>query len=180
MTGRPTVEIYFVRAVAEQDLRHIGRQDIRQIFKKLTLLETDVHAGMPLGGELTGFRKLVVGRNPYRIVYRVRDEGRAIEVCEIWAVGHRRNDEVYAAATRRVQAAAAARPDLVGLADLMASIVDLDRSASPAPTLPSSDPVPEWLYKQLVHTAGLEPHEIAAMTGEEAFAAWNEWMSRPR
>lgn len=177
----PTVaEIYLVRAVAEDDLRHISRQDIPLIFKKLSLLETNVHAGAPLGGELTGFRKLVVGRNTYRIVYRVRDDGKVIDVCEIWAVGHRRNEEVYVAATRRVEAAAGVRPDLLSLAELMASIVELDTSGVNRPVQPQTDPVPEWLYKKLVHTAGMPPHEVAAMTGEQAFASWNEWMSRPR
>jgi len=76
-----------LRSVAEQDLRRIGRHDIPLIFKKLALLETDVRAGTPLAGESHGFRKLVVGRNTYRVAYRERDDGSAIEVCEIWAIG---------------------------------------------------------------------------------------------
>jgi mRNA interferase RelE/StbE len=171
-------EIYFIRAVVEDDLRHIGRPDIPAIFKKLTLLETDVHAGPPLGGDLTGFRRLVVGRNTYRIVYRIRDA--VIEVCEVWAVGQRRNDEVYTEATRRVRMAADARPELLSLAELMATIAGMDSSVLSRPATPAPDPVPEWLYKQLVHTAGLAPHDVAAMTGEEAFAAWNAWMTRTR
>lgn len=173
------VEIYVVRAVAEEDLRHIGRQDIPRVFKKLALLETDAHAGYPLGGELTGFRKLVVGRSTYRIVYRVRDDRKSVEVCEIWAVRHRRNAEAYAEATRRVRRAAATRPDLLSLAELMTTVDRLDADVGPAEP-PPADPVPDWLFKQLVHTAGVPPQDVAAMTGEEAFAHWNAWMSRPR
>lgn len=172
-------DVYFVRQVIEEDLRHVGRHDIPHIFKKLALLESDPHAGMPLGRELTTFRKLVVGRNTYRIVYRLREGGATIEVCEIWAIGHRRNDEVYAEATRRVQQAASGRPELISLAEAMTAVRQLSTRLTGEPVEPP-DPVPEWLYRQLVHTAGMPPHEVAAMTGEKAFAAWNEWMARPR
>lgn len=58
-------------------------------LKKLMLLETDVLAGMPLGGERTGFRKLVVGRHTYRIVYGVHESGKVVamtreEAFEAW------------------------------------------------------------------------------------------------
>ncbi|MGH8775670.1 MAG: type II toxin-antitoxin system RelE family toxin [Jiangellaceae bacterium] len=174
------VEIYVVRAVAEDDLRHIGRPDIRLIFKKIALLETDVHAGQPLGGELTGFRKLVVGRTTYRIVYRIGAGGSSIEICEIWAVGHRRNSEVYVEASRRVRRAADSRPELLNLAELMATVELLEQDVRLRAPQAQPDPVPGWLFTQLVRTAGVAPHEVAAMTGEEAFAAWNAWMSRPR
>lgn len=170
-------EVYFLRSVIENDLRHIGRQDVPLVLKELMLLETDALAGTPLGGDLTGFRKLNVGRNTYRIVYRVRDGGATLEICEVWVVGHRRNDEVYAEATRRVREAAATRPELANLAELMAR---LGRSAPRADRTPPPDPVPEWLYKPLVHTAGLPPQQVTAMTGEEAFNAWNSWISRQR
>lgn len=173
------VEIYFLRRVVEDDLRSIGRHDIPRILRKLTVLETDAFAGAPLGGELTGFRKLVVGRNTSRVVYRVRADGAAVDICDVWAVGHRRNSEVYAEATRRVRLAASTRPELLSLAELMTTIGRLDTAAA-GPTGPPPDPVPEWLFKQLVHTAGRPAHEIAAMSGEEAFAAWNDWMTRPR
>lgn len=173
------VEIYAVRAVAEDDLRHIGRLDIRLIFKKIALLETDVHAGQPLGGKLTGFRKLVVGRNTYRIIYRVSAGGQSVDICEIWAVGHRRDSEVYVEASRRVRRAAATRPELLSLAELMATIERLEHDVLQRSPQAQPDPVPEWLFTQLVRTAGVAPQEVAAMTGEEAFAAWNAWMSRP-
>jgi mRNA interferase RelE/StbE len=172
-------EIYVVRAVAEADLRNIGHQDIRLVFKKIALLEADVRAGIPLGGELTGFRKLVVGRNTYRIVYRVREDAKTIDICEIWAVGHRRNAEVYTEATRRVRQAAKSRPNLLSLAELMATVERLDPEFLVQLKQPPPDPVPEWLFERLVHTAGVPPHEVAAMTGEEAFEKWNAWMSRP-
>ncbi|MGH3680471.1 MAG: type II toxin-antitoxin system RelE family toxin [Natronosporangium sp.] len=173
------VDIYVLRPVAEEDLRNIGRNDIRLVFKKIALLETDIRAGHPLGGELAGFRKLVVGRNTYRIVYRIRDDQKSIDICEIWAVGHRRNAEVYTEASRRVRQAAADRPELLSLAELMATI-DRVAGGDPPAGAPAADPVPDWLFRQLVHTAGVPPQEVAAMTGEQAFDRWNAWMSRPR
>lgn len=173
------VDIYVLRPVAEEDLRNIGRNDIRLVCAKIALLETDIRAGHPLGGELAGFRKLVVGRNTYRIVYRIRDDQKSIDICEIWAVGHRRNAEVYTEARRRVRHAAAGRPELLSIVELMSTIEQL--AADPSPIeVPAADPVPDWLFRQLVHTAGVPPQEVAAMTGEEAFARWNAWMSRPR
>jgi mRNA interferase RelE/StbE len=173
------VEIHVLRVVAEEDLRHVVRQDIPRVLKKIALLETDVHAGHPLGGELTGFRKLVVGPNTYRIVYRVREDQKSVDICEIWAVRHRRDSEVYREASRRVRRAATARPELLSLAELMNALDRLDADVRPVGQ-PPADPVPDWLFTQLVHTAGVPPQEVAAMTGAEAFAAWNEWMSRPR
>ena len=55
-----------------------------RVLKKLLVLETNPEAGLPLGDELTGFRKLVVGRNTWRIVYRIKATD--VEICEIWAV----------------------------------------------------------------------------------------------
>jgi mRNA interferase RelE/StbE len=174
-------EIYVVRAVVEEDLRRVGRQDIGLILKKIALLETDIYAGYPLGGELTGFRKLVVGRNTYRIVYRAREDGKSVEICEIWAVGHRRESEVYTEAARRVREAASTKPSLLSLAELMEAVDHLDPEVrARLAHSPPPDPVPEWLFKQLLYTAGMAPQDVAAMTGEEAFETWNAWMSRPR
>jgi mRNA interferase RelE/StbE len=158
------VEVHVLRVVAEEDLRQVGRQDIPRVLKKIALLETDVHAGYPLGGELTGFRRLV------------RGDQKSVDICEIWEVRHRRDSEVYQEASRRVRRAATARPELLSLAELMNALDQVDAEVRPPP----ADPVPDWLFTQLVHTARVPPQEVAAMTGAEAFAAWNEWMSRPR
>jgi mRNA interferase RelE/StbE len=64
------VKVVFTLAAID-DLRHIGPSAVPKVLKEILLLEQDAHAGFPLGGALTGFRKLVVGRNTWRIVYRV-------------------------------------------------------------------------------------------------------------
>ncbi|MGH3684006.1 MAG: type II toxin-antitoxin system RelE family toxin [Pseudonocardiaceae bacterium] len=47
--------------------------------------------GSKLSGNLTTFRKLVVGDRGYRIVYRVDPDG---SVVVVWVIGRRSDDEV--------------------------------------------------------------------------------------
>ncbi|MEW1843100.1 type II toxin-antitoxin system RelE/ParE family toxin [Nonomuraea angiospora] len=88
-------------APAVDDLRRIG-PDV--VLKEILLLLDNPEAGYPLGGDLTGFRKLVVGRNPWRVVYRITDD-KSVEICEVWAVGERADTGVYAEAKARVREA---------------------------------------------------------------------------
>ena len=87
--------------------------------------------GPMLGGELVGYRKLVVGRKTWRIVYRVLDEGRTVEICEIWAVGLRSDREVYEEAAARVRAAARERPVLLTFADVVTRLGRLAGGVEP-------------------------------------------------
>src|SRR5215469_7838409 len=98
------IEITFTDAAID-DLRKIGPDAVPKVLKKILLLLESPLAGYPLGSTLTGFHKLVVGRNTWRIVYRVVDD-KAIEICEIWAVGAGADAEVYAEAAVRVRGAA--------------------------------------------------------------------------
>src|SRR3954469_4227713 len=103
---------------AIDDLRRIGPDAVPKVLKKILLLLENPEAGYPLGGELTGFRKLVVGRNTWRVVYRITDD-KSVEICEIWAVGERADGEVYAEATARVRAAGGDRPEVVRLGQVI-------------------------------------------------------------
>ena len=56
---------------AVSDLYRLQKKDpriVRDVFKKMLLLERAADAGEPLLGALVGFRKLVVGDRDYRIV----------------------------------------------------------------------------------------------------------------
>ena len=55
--------------------------------------------GSNLGGNLTGLRKLVVGDREYRIVYHVDSAG---DVCVVWVVAKRTDNEVYELAKARI------------------------------------------------------------------------------
>ena len=59
--------------------------------------------GYPLGGNLAGFRSLVVGKKKIRIVFKVISDQVVVFVI---AIGHRRNDEVYLKAATRTDESA--------------------------------------------------------------------------
>jgi mRNA interferase RelE/StbE len=171
------IEVTFTDAAID-DLRRIGPDAVPKVLKKVLILLDSPDAGYPLGGELTGFRKLVVGRNTWRIVYRVVDE-KQIEICEVWAVGARADGEVYAEATARVQAASGQQPEIRKLADVIERLGKLSGGVT-VPTAPTREPVPDWLAQRLIHTVGMAPQDVAALSLEEAVNRWGEFMSQPK
>lgn len=170
------VEVLFTDAAID-DLRKLGPDAVPRVLKKMLLLLDSPLAGYPLGGELTGFRKLVVGRNTWRIVYRIVDQ-QTIEICEIWAIGARADAEVYAEATARIVAAAGRLPEFSKLGEV---VERLGRSAESldVPPTPTCEPVPDWLAQRLIHTVGMQPAEVAALSLEQAVDRWAEYISRP-
>jgi mRNA interferase RelE/StbE len=170
-------EIVFTDAAID-DLRRIGPDAVPKVLKKILLLEQNTEAGYPLGGELTGYRKLVVGRNTWRVAYRVT-EAKAVEICEVWAVGPRADAEIYAEAVTRVRAAAESRPELASLADILQRLGRAAANihiASPV----HAEPVPDWLAQRLIHSAGMAREDVAAMDLQAAVDAWADFMSKPR
>lgn len=90
---------------AREDFRDLDGSARRDVAKGLKKLETDPHLrGQPLGsrarGNLTAFRKLVVGNRDHRIVYRIDDDGTVVIV---WVIGHRADDEAYELAMSRLR-----------------------------------------------------------------------------
>jgi mRNA interferase RelE/StbE len=164
---------------AIDDLRRLGPSVAERVLKKLLILEEDACAGPPLGDALTGFRKLVVGNNTWRIVYRVDDSG-AVEVCEIWAAGERSDSEVYREATARVQRATQQRPELIPLVEVIARLGRLAGGAQAPERAPEREPVPDWLATKLVYTAGYDRAAVAAMDGPQALACWERYITSPR
>src|SRR5262245_55958777 len=152
-------EVTFTPAAID-DLRRIGPDAVPKVLKKVLLLVDDAEAGYPLGGELTGFRKLVVGRNTWRIVYRITDE-KIVEICEVWAVGARADAEVYAEAAARIREVTHVRPELVRLAEV---IDQLGRTATGIAVERAAprEPVPDWLAERLIFSVGLRREEVAA------------------
>src|SRR5581483_3316291 len=126
--------------------------------------------GAPLGGPLTGYRKLVVGNRDWRIVYRETADG-DVEVCEIWAVGARADDEVYEEAAARV-AAMGPGPTAHALAQVLV------RLGHALPTAEAAEELPAWLIERLVHTAGLPAVDVVKMTPDEALPAWTDYRMR--
>jgi mRNA interferase RelE/StbE len=169
-------EITFTDAALD-DLRKIGPSAVPKVLKKVLLLLDSPRAGYPLGGDLTGFRKLVVGRKTWRIVYRLVDD-KTVEICEVWAVGARADAEVYAEATARVQSAAGQRTEFRALADVIERLGRLAGDVV-APSSPATEPVPDWLAGRLIHTVGMTPQDVAALSLKEAVDRWGAFMSQP-
>ena len=93
-------------ADAREDFRELDGAARVVVAKGLKKLEDHPEQrGQPLGsrsriGDLTTFRKLVVGDRAYRIVYRVEPDG---IVCVVWVIGPRTDDECYELALARLK-----------------------------------------------------------------------------
>lgn len=92
-------------ADARDDLRRLDGGARVLVLKALKKLESEPEKrGAPLGsrgpGDLTTFRKLVVGDRDYRVVYRVEPGG---GVCVVWVIGRRADAEVYEQAMTRLR-----------------------------------------------------------------------------
>ncbi|USX50760.1 type II toxin-antitoxin system RelE/ParE family toxin [Lentzea sp. HUAS12] len=170
-------EVLFTDAAID-DLRRLGPDVVPKVLEKIQLLLDNPEAGYPLGGELTGFRKLVVGRNHWRIVYRITSDG-AVEVCEVWCVGVRSDSEVYAEAAARVASAADEGSTLARLADVIARLGRLAGDVAVEEVAPR-EPVPDWLAQRLVHTAGIPLEQVAALSLQQAVDLWTDFMTASR
>jgi mRNA interferase RelE/StbE len=169
-------EVLFTDAAID-DLRRLGPDVVPEVLKKIQILFDNPEAGHPLGGELTGFRKLVVGRNHWRIVYRITADG-AIEVCEVWCVGVRSDAEVYAEASARVAEMADQDSTLARLADVIGRLGRLAGDVVVEEPV-VREPVPDWLARRLVHTAGVPVEKVAALGLEQAVDLWTAFISSP-
>ena len=90
---------------AREDIRDLDRAAQSLVLKALKKLETEPEKrGLPLGskagGNLTSFRKLVVGKQQYRVIYRVEADG---DVCVVWVIGERADDACYELAMSRLE-----------------------------------------------------------------------------
>jgi mRNA interferase RelE/StbE len=92
-------------AEAVEDLEELDGSARVQVFRGLVKLQTSPEQrgaplGSNLGGNLTGYRKLVVGRLAYRIIYRVEDDG---TVAIVSVIAKRADNEAYEIALARVR-----------------------------------------------------------------------------
>lgn len=92
-------------AQAREDFLDLDGSARRIVAKALRKLEDDPQLrGQPLGsrgsGNLTTFRKLVVGDRDYRIVYRVDPDGTVVVG---WVIGLRADAEAYQLALGRLR-----------------------------------------------------------------------------
>lgn len=178
-------ELRFTDAAID-DLRALQKKNrpaLKWAMKKFLLIERNPEAGAPLGGGLHGYRKLTIGDRDWRIVWRVTfdDTGNLIiDIGEIWAVGARKDSEVYDEMRRRV-ASFPPGPHTVTLQEVLAMLeasLTKERRPSLVPLNLEEEPAPEWLINDLVNIAGYVRADVEMLSDHQAMAAWVAFRSR--
>lgn len=167
---------------AVEDLQTLFKADpqiVRWALKKMIQLERDPTAGDPLLGGLIGYRKIAVGDRDWRVVWRVvRDEvgDYRVEVAEVWAVGYRKDSEVYAEIKQRV-ADAGSSPKTKALTEVLELFGKQTRDLTATPEPEKLEPVPKWLTDALLYVVHLPASRVEEMSLEEAERAWTDHIS---
>ena len=107
---------------AEEDLaRYAVSGSLDRFLAKLVRLE-DVgkDAGLPLGRNLAGWRKIVVGDRDWRIIFKL-DQGETVGTVRV--IGDRADEECYREAERRVVAAQRSTPEMSSLAAALVKLM---------------------------------------------------------
>lgn len=162
-----------------QDLFNADPQIVRWAPKKMIQLERDPNAGDPLLGGLIGYRKINVSDRDWRVVWRVvQDEAGdyLIEVAEVWAVGYRKDSEVYAEIRQRVSNAGPT-PQTKALLEVMELFAKQARNLTATPEPDKPEPVPKWLIDALLYVVHLPASRVENMSLEEAEKAWADHIS---
>ncbi len=96
------IRVELIDEAVDDLLRYAHSGNLRQFLAKLIRLE-DIgkDAGLPLGGSLAGWRKIVVGDRDWRIVFTMNA---AETVATVWVIGDREDAQCYQEATRRLTA----------------------------------------------------------------------------
>lgn len=173
---------------AVADLLHLQKKNrpaLGWAMKKFLVIERDPEAGAPLGGGLHGYRKLTLSDRDWRVVWRVTfdDSGDVIiDIGEIWAVGARKDSEVYAEMRERV-ASLPVGPNTKTLQEVL-DILEAGLSKKKRPEKvqenPDQAPAPGWLVDDLVAVAGYTREEAALLSERQAMSAWVAFRSRPK
>jgi mRNA interferase RelE/StbE len=116
---------------AVEDLGRYAETGNLQLFlKKLLRLEQyGKDAGLPLGGSLTGWRKIVVGDRNWRIIFTTNVQE---TVATVWVIGDREDSVCYDEAQRRIAALGPARPEVATLASVMFQLMEMQRARKKA------------------------------------------------
>ncbi len=166
------VEVHWLDAAID-DLSRLDAATVRRVLKKVLLLEKNPMAGKALGGDLKGFRKLIVGNRDWRVIYRITADG-DVEICEIWVVGARTEGEVYDEASRRI-AALPQTPSTAAFSEVIAQLGRLAAGIHVKSEILTPTKPPDWLIARLVHTAGFTRKQAESMDLDAAMEAWVQY-----
>ncbi|MDS1272487.1 hypothetical protein RIF23_19550 [Lipingzhangella sp. LS1_29] len=163
-------------ADAVDDLRRIGPQAAPTVLRGILPLEDNPELGYPLGGELTGWRKLLVGQGSWRVIYHaVRD--RRVDVGAVVATGAAADAQIHAEALRLVRSTRGGGSAVARLARTLERLGRRSREAVPLTADQPGQVVPQWLADRLVYTAGMPRLQVAALDLEQAVDRWTEFSS---
>jgi mRNA interferase RelE/StbE len=121
------VRVELIDEAVEDLARYAETGNLPLFLKKLIRLEeVGKEVGLPLGGRLTGWRKIVVGDGNWRIIFTSNAEETVMTVC---VIGDRDDAECYEVAQRRVQALGKAQPQASSLAAVMFQLGQMQKAA---------------------------------------------------
>lgn len=167
---------------AVDDLQTLFKADpqiVRWALKKMIQLERDPNTGDPLLGGLVGYRKITVGDRDWRVVWRVEQDevgDYLIEVAEVWAVGYRKDSEVYAEISQRI-AKAGSSPKTKALSEVLKLFAKQARDLAATPEPEQPEPVPKWLTEALLYVVRIPASRVERMSLDEAEKVWTEHIS---
>ncbi len=167
---------------AVEDLKGLFKADpqiVRWALKKMIQLERDPEAGEALLGGLIGYRKIAVGDRDWRIVWRIEQDESGeylIEIAEVWAVGYRKDSEVYAEISQRI-ADADDSPRTKALSDVLELFAKQARDLTATKEPETPEPIPKWLTEALVYVVRLPASRVEQMSLEEAEKTWGDHIS---
>lgn len=162
-----------------QELLKTDPQIVRWALKKMIQLERDPNAGDPLLGGLIGYRKITVGDRDWRVVWRIEQDEAGdylLEVAEVWAVGYRKDSEVYAEIGQRV-ANAGHSPKTKALSEVLEIFGKQSRDLTATPEPDKPEPVPKWLIDALLYVVHIPASLVEEMSLEETETAWADHIS---
>jgi mRNA interferase RelE/StbE len=107
---------------AVDDLQRYAHSGNLALFlaKLVRLEEAGKDAGVPLGGGLVGWQKIVVGDRNWRIIFTMSSDE---TVAQVWVIGDRADAECYEEAARRLARLGKERPEAASLATVMLDLV---------------------------------------------------------
>ncbi len=169
---------------AIEDLKRLKKHNpssIKQIIKKMLLLEANPHAGEPLIGALIKWRKLTVGDRTWRIIWIPKTDSngeQVVEIAEIWAVGARSDAEIYDEVKERINSLPAS-PHTTSLADVI-ELLGKTASGLQVAHEPLDGQVPEWLRIRLEKNLGFTKKELEGLSLDDALLLWDKFTTKPK
>lgn len=121
------VRVELIDEAVEDLARYATTGNLALFLKKLLRLEeVGKEAGLPLGQDLTGWRKIVVGDRTWRIIFTMNAEE---TVATVWVIGDRDDAACYEEARQRVRALSRTNPQAASLAAVMFELSRAERTS---------------------------------------------------